>query len=72
MGHITTVDTGRVANATLNAALAGRTLVIPGWVNRMLQVLGSLLPAGVIAGLVGSRWKSAHQKRSLDKQPVVT
>lgn len=71
MGHITTMDTGRVADKTLNAALAGRPLVIPGWVNRTLQLLGSIVPARLVAALVGSRWKSAQQKRSLDKQPAM-
>lgn len=72
MGHITTMDTGRVANMTLNAALAGRPVVIPGWVNRMLQVMGSLIPAGIITSLLGKRWKKAHLKRGLESKPVTS
>jgi len=72
MGQVTTLDTGRVANETLNAALAGRSLVIPGWVNRVIHILGSLVPPNVIASLVGSRWKSARHKRGLERQPAAT
>jgi len=68
MGQITTCDVGRVANQTLNAALAGRGLVIPGLINRMLQTLGALVPAPLVAALIGSRWKSAHQKSALDQR----
>ena len=68
MGQITTCDVGRVANQTLNAALAGRGLVIPGLINRMLQTLGALVPAPLVAALIGSRWKSVHQKRALDQR----
>ncbi|HQN45156.1 MAG TPA: SDR family NAD(P)-dependent oxidoreductase [Anaerolineaceae bacterium] len=68
MGQITTCDVGQVANQTLNAALAGRGLVIPGLINRMLQTLGALVPAPLVPALIGSRWKSAHQKRALDQR----
>jgi uncharacterized protein len=68
LGQITTQDTGRVACETLNAALAGRPVVIPGLVNRTLQLLGSLVPASMAANLIGSRWKSARQKREQPRQ----
>lgn len=67
LGQITTLDTGRVANETLNAALADRPLVIPGLANRILQTLGSLLPPSLVVSLIGSRWKTARQKRGLQK-----
>lgn len=66
-GQITTMDVGRVANQTLNAALAGKAVVIPGSVNRVVQTLGSLLPPTWVAGLIGWRWKSVRQKRGLDQ-----
>jgi short-subunit dehydrogenase len=70
MGYITTMDTGRVANETLNAALKGRALVIPGWVNRTLQIMGSLVPHRIVAGIIARRWKTARQKRTLLQQPA--
>lgn len=60
MGQVTTRDVGRVANQTLNAALRGKAVVIPGAINRLLQIGGSLLPTSLVVSLVGSRWKAAH------------
>jgi uncharacterized protein len=70
LGHITTQDIGRVADQTLNAAIRGKSVVVPGLVNRTLQTFGSLIPAALVARLIGSRWKSARQKRGLLKQPA--
>lgn len=63
MGQVTTQNIGDVANQTLNAALAGKPVVVPGLANRALQIAGSLTPAALAARLIGSRWKSAQQKR---------
>lgn len=71
MGHITTMDTGRVANQTLNAALAGRAVVIPGWVNRGMRLAGALLPPRWIARLVGRGWQATHRKREQLAQPAL-
>jgi short-subunit dehydrogenase len=62
-GQITTMDTGRVANQTLDAALAGKAVVIPGPVNRVIQTLSGLMPAALAARLVGRRWMSVREKR---------
>lgn len=64
MGHITTQDIGKVAAQTIDHALKGDAVYIPGLVNRILHFLGGLLPPTLIARLVGNRWKMAHQKRS--------
>ncbi len=64
-GQITTLDVGRVANRTLDAALAGRALVIPGGINRTLQILGGLLPPRWVAALIHSRWAAVHRRRAL-------
>jgi len=60
LGQVTTQNAGQVANETLYAALAGRTLVIPGASNRLLQLLGALLPPRWAASTLGRRWKSAR------------
>lgn len=62
-GQITTMDTGRVAYQTLNAALAGKAVVIPGLVNRLLKMSGSLLPSTLIARLIANRWSAVRNKR---------
>jgi len=68
MGQITTRDVGRVANETLDAALRGRAVVIPGGINRALQICGGFLPVSLVVNLIGSRWKAAQNKR-LRKTP---
>ncbi len=66
MGQLTTQNIGSVAAETLDAALRGRAVVIPGVLNRMLHAVGGLVPPGLVARLVADRWKSAHQRRSLE------
>jgi len=73
MGQVTTQNIGSVASDTLDAALAGRAIHIPGMANRVLQSLGSLVPPTLVAALIGQRWKSARQKRAHQwKQAVST
>jgi short-subunit dehydrogenase len=70
VGQLTTVDVGRVANQTLNAAMNGRAVVIPGAVNRVIQAVGSAIPPALIARLIVRRWSSVRQKRALDDSPL--
>jgi short-subunit dehydrogenase len=62
-GLITTLDAGRVATQTLDAALAGKAIFIPGWVNRVMYTLSSLVPPALIAALIHSRWTAVHHKQ---------
>lgn len=64
MGQITTRNVGQVAYETIEAALKGRAVVIPGAPNRLLQTLGALVPATLAARLIGSRWQAAHRRRA--------
>jgi short-subunit dehydrogenase len=64
-GQLTTRDVGRVADQTLNAALAGKAIVIPGAINRAMRSLGGMIPAPLVAGLINWRWNSVRQKREL-------
>jgi len=65
MGRMTTQNTGSVVYETLNCALAGRPVCIPGFANRLLQVLGALVPMSLAVRLVGLRWRSAQEKQRL-------
>jgi len=67
MGLITTVNTGRAANEAINAALAGKPVVIPGLVNRILPVLASLLPSALVVRLIGSQFGSKRGETGLQK-----
>jgi uncharacterized protein len=64
MGQLTTEDIGKVAHQTIEAAVRGRAIVIPGFLNRAIRWLGGLVPATSIAEMVGSRWRMAQQKRN--------
>lgn len=73
MGHLTTSDVGKVATKTIDSALRGKAVVIPGFLNQVLQFLGGLLPPVSIASLVGNRWRSARKKRpSQQTKPELT
>jgi uncharacterized protein len=64
LGQLTTQNIGSVANQTLDAALLGKAMVIPGGVNRLIQTAGALIPTAWVVSLIGSRWKSARRKRA--------
>jgi hypothetical protein len=59
MGQLTTQDIGSVASKTLDQALRGGAVYIPGMLNRLLWLLGSLTPPAVVAKLIGKRWRRA-------------
>ncbi len=59
-GLATTVDPKRVARKTIDKALKGKRIYIPGWINRFLHGLGSLAPAGLTTHFVGNRWRTAQ------------
>ncbi|MEN6570421.1 MAG: SDR family NAD(P)-dependent oxidoreductase [Anaerolineaceae bacterium] len=62
-GALTTVDTGRAAYLTLEASLQGKPVVIPGFFNRLIHLAGSLVPANLLAAIIGKRWGEVRQKR---------
>jgi len=64
LGQITTQNIGGVAAGALDAALRGKAIYIPGWVNRLLRLLGGLAPAGLVAHLINSRWHAARQRQT--------
>ncbi len=61
MGEVTTLDVGFIAARTLDHALAGRAIYIPGLVNRALRALGGLVPPPRAASLIGRRWRRSHR-----------
>ena len=63
-GRVTTRNVGFVAAGTIDSALRGKAVHIPGLLNRMLKLAGGLVPPSLIAHLIGSRWKAAHGKRT--------
>jgi short-subunit dehydrogenase len=63
MGHLTTHNIGRVAARTLDHALKGHTIYVPGVLNQSLLGVSRLLPPMGIARLIGRRWKTARRRR---------
>jgi hypothetical protein len=63
MGQLTTQNIGTVAAKTLDGALQGRPVIIPGLLNQILQVAGSLVPPTRLASMLGKRWRAAYQER---------
>ena len=62
-GRITTCNVGYVASKTIDMALRGKPVYIPGLLNRILRAAGSVVPDSIIARAVGSRWNAAHTRR---------
>jgi short-subunit dehydrogenase len=62
MGRVTTNNTGFIASNTINRALKGRAVYIPGTVNRMLHFIGKLVPQTIIARYLSRRWRTAFKK----------
>jgi uncharacterized protein len=70
-GRMTTLNTGEVAAETIDAALAGRAVIIPGTANRLLGLLGGILPPAWIAAGICARWGQVHEKaRAADRLAV--
>ena len=63
MGQLTTENIGKVAHETVEAALHGRAVVVPGMLNRLLLWLSGLVPAPSVAEIIGTRWRAARQRR---------
>jgi short-subunit dehydrogenase len=63
MGRLTAMPAEEVARRSIDQALAGKALYIPGIINRAVRFLTSLLPETVMAKLIGMHWKKAYQKR---------
>lgn len=72
-GRITTVNASTVASRTLDRAIEGHSLYIPGALNQIIGVLGRLVPPRVAAAAIYNRWHKAREytfgKRMLSPSP---
>ncbi len=62
MGRITTKNVGYVAAKTIDRALSGRMVYIPGVINRILRFLGGTVPPSLVAYFIGKRWLKIRHK----------
>ena len=61
-GEMTTNGLEKVARRTLERALAGKGIYIPGGVNRALSLLGKCIPRSWVAAIIYRRWSGAQRK----------
>jgi len=69
-GLITTLNVGCIASGTIERAIRGKAVYIPGFINRLLKVLGGIVPPSLVVRVVGSRWRSAHKKGKGSAQKI--
>lgn len=62
IGQVTTMDVGRVAKITMDAALSGKAVVIPGLANRVMRIAGGLIPTRILARLIGKKMAFCARK----------
>jgi uncharacterized protein len=62
-GQVTTKDVGRVAYDALESAFKGKSVVIPGWINRLTYWISALIPTPCKMRWITSRWEKVRVKR---------
>ena len=78
LGMLTTANIGGVAKKTVDMAVKGKAVVIPGAFNRFLFVLSRILPASFLAMYIKRRWEKTYKRmartnitgESLVKSPI--
>lgn len=67
MGRATTKNVGYVAAKTIDCALKGKGVYVPGTLNKLIRFLGSLVPQALIARVIYGRWNKARCRREASK-----
>lgn len=62
-GLATSMNPEDVARITMKAALKGRFVVIPGWINQWIHAISSLVPQSMATRYVAQRWSTARAKQ---------
>lgn len=62
-GQITTMDTRYVARRAVGMALKGKPVYVPGFLNRIIQSLGNLVPRSLAVHYAGKRWQIAQNEQ---------
>ncbi|ADN02745.1 SDR family NAD(P)-dependent oxidoreductase [Spirochaeta thermophila] len=56
-GRLSSFPPHRVASYALEALFKGKALIIPGWFNRFLVKISSVVPKELVAAVTGIRWR---------------
>jgi short-subunit dehydrogenase len=71
-GWATTVDPQHVAESTLDYALRGKAVYIPGLVNKLLQWVSALIPTTLKIHFVAARWRKVQAEVASKKLPLAS
>jgi len=61
-GKLTTMEPQCVARRTIDLALRGRRIYVPGFFNLVISGLGGLLPLPLVLRYIGKRWRAIQAK----------
>jgi hypothetical protein len=64
-GKLTTMETKVVVRKSVDKALKGKVVFVPGMLNLMLLRLSYFIPRGVLLNILGHRWKRTNKKMKL-------
>ena len=53
-----------VASLTIDKALKGKSIVVPGFINQLMRWVGALVPPVLLASLLGKRWRNTRKSRT--------
>lgn len=67
-GRITCFYPDEVARYAVKSVLREKAVIIPGWINRLLQIAGRLVPRSLIFRIVSGRW-GAQRERPIFRTP---
>ena len=60
MGKLTTKNIGYVVHKTIQLTLRGKAVFIPGAFNRVIKMMGQILPKTIISKYIINRWKKTR------------
>lgn len=64
-GKVTTNSLPKVARRTLTKALKGKSVYIPGMVNRVFSIIGRLVPRRALTKILYARWQDTRSKNCI-------
>jgi short-subunit dehydrogenase len=70
LGLLTTMNAGAVADHALRQAAAGKAVIIPGGLNRLMHASSRLLPEALTCRLLAKKWRTALRSRCGSLNPA--
>jgi short-subunit dehydrogenase len=73
MSNLTTLELGYIASSTIDRALKGKVIYIPGFFNRFIVGISRLVPVRVVCRFIFSRWQKTYKafREALDAAGLV-